>query len=81
MKITQIKKHLGCILDETMSEEKMALPNINKINNKPKFLYLRNIFNTDTTALSCTNSTAFSLSLLNNNVKLIKKTEKQNPDF
>ena len=51
MKITQIKKHLGCILDETMSEEKMALPNINKINNKPKFLYQRNIFLTLTQLL------------------------------
>ena len=39
----QIKQHskvkyLGCMLDETMSGEKMALSVINKINNKLKFL-------------------------------------------
>ena len=43
MKIIQIKKYLGCILDETMSDETMALPNINKTNNKIKCLYQRNI--------------------------------------
>ena len=40
----QIKQHskvkyLGCMLDETMSGETMALSVINKINNKLKFLY------------------------------------------
>ena len=45
----QIKQHskviyLGCILDETMSGETMALSVINKINNKLKFLYRKNRF-------------------------------------
>ena len=45
----QIKQHskveyLGCMLDETMSGETMALSVINKINNKPKFLYWKNRF-------------------------------------
>ena len=40
----QIKQHskvkyLGCMLDETMSGETMALSVINKINSKLKFLY------------------------------------------
>ena len=40
----QIKQHskvkyLGCMLDETMSGETMALSVISKINNKLKFLY------------------------------------------
>ena len=74
MKIKQIKNHLGCILDEKMSEETMALPNINKINNKIKCLYHRNIVLTlRQLLLSSTNSTAFSLCLLIKKVKLIKK--------
>ena len=45
----QIKQHskvkyLGCLLDETMSGEAMALNVVNKINNKLKFLYRKNIF-------------------------------------
>ena len=45
----QIKQHskveyLGCMLDETMSGETMAFSVINKINNKPKFLYWKNRF-------------------------------------
>ena len=45
----QIKQHskvkyLGCMLDETMSRETMALSVINKINNKLKFLYRKNRF-------------------------------------
>ena len=45
----QIKKHskvkyLGCMLDETMSPETMALSVINKINNKLKFLYRKKMF-------------------------------------
>ena len=45
----QIKQHfkvtyLGCLLDETMSGEAMALNVINKINNKLKFLYHKNSF-------------------------------------
>ena len=46
----QIKQHskvkyLGCMLDETMSREIMALSATNKINNKLKFLYRKqNIF-------------------------------------
>ena len=40
----QIKEHskgnyLGCLLDETMSGEVMALKVVNKINSKLKFLY------------------------------------------
>ena len=43
----QIKQHskvkyLGCMLDETMSRETMALSVIIKINNKLKFLYRKN---------------------------------------
>ena len=41
-------KYLGCILDETMSGETMALSVINKINNKLKFLYQKNRFLTPT---------------------------------
>ena len=37
-------KYLGCVLDETMSEEAMALNVVNKINNKLKFLYRKNSF-------------------------------------
>ena len=37
-------KHLGCLLDETMSGEAMALNVVNKINNKLKFLYRKNSF-------------------------------------
>ena len=49
----QIKQHskvkyLGCMLDETMSGETMALSVINKINNKLKFLYRKNRFLTPT---------------------------------
>ena len=45
----QIKQHskvkyLGCMLDETMPGETMALSVINKINNKLKFLYRKNRF-------------------------------------
>ena len=44
-----IKQHsevtyLGCVLDETMSGESMALKVINKINGKSKFLYRKNRF-------------------------------------
>ena len=43
----QIKQHskvkyLGCMLDETMSGETMALSVINKINNKQKIFYRKN---------------------------------------
>ena len=49
----QIKQHskakyLGCMLDEKMSGETMELFVINKINNKLKFLYRKNIFLTTT---------------------------------
>ena len=37
-------KYLGCMLDEKMSRETMALSVINKINNKLKFLYRKNRF-------------------------------------
>ena len=45
----QIKQHskvkyLGCLLDETMSGEAMALNVVNKINNMLKFLYRKNSF-------------------------------------
>ena len=45
----QIKQHskityLGCILDETMSGESMALKVINKINSRLKFLHRKNNF-------------------------------------
>ena len=36
--------HLGCVRNETMSEEPMALKVINKINGKLKFLYRKNRF-------------------------------------
>ena len=49
----QIKQHsklkyLGCMLEETMSGETMALSIISKINNKLKFLYKKNRFLTPT---------------------------------
>ena len=34
-------KHLGCLMDETMSGEAMALNVIHKINNKLKFLIVK----------------------------------------
>ena len=37
-------KYLGCMLDETMLRETMALSVINKINNKLKFIYQKNRF-------------------------------------
>ena len=45
----QIKQHskvkyLGCLLDETMSGEAMALNIVHKINNKLKFVYRKNSF-------------------------------------
>ena len=45
----EIKQHsqvtyLGCVMDETMSGEPMALKVINKINGKLKFLYRKNGF-------------------------------------
>ena len=45
----QIKQHskvkyLGCLMDETMSGEAMALHVIHKINSKLKFLYRKNDF-------------------------------------
>ena len=36
--------YLGCLLDETMSGESMALKTIKKINQKLKFLYRKNQF-------------------------------------
>ena len=36
--------YLGCLLDETMSGESMALKTIKKINQKLKFLYMKNRF-------------------------------------
>ena len=49
----QIKQHskvkyLGCLMDETVSEEAMALNVINKINNKLKFFHRKNGFLTST---------------------------------
>ena len=37
-------KYLGCILDETLSGESMALHVLNKLNSKLKFLYRKNRF-------------------------------------
>ena len=36
--------YLGCLLDETLSGESMALKVINKINSKVRFLYRKNRF-------------------------------------
>ena len=36
--------YLGCVMDETMSGEPMALKVINKIKGKLKFLYRKNSF-------------------------------------
>ena len=49
----EIKQHsqvtcFGCILDETLSGEPMALKALNKINGKIKFLYHKNKFLTPT---------------------------------
>ena len=41
-------KYLGCLMDETISGEAMALYVIHKINNKLKFLYRKNDFLTPT---------------------------------
>ena len=37
-------KYVGCLLDETMSGEAMALNFVNEINSKLKFLYRKNSF-------------------------------------
>ena len=37
-------KYLGCLSDETMSGEAMALNVVNKIDNKLRFIYLKNSF-------------------------------------
>ena len=37
-------KHIGCLLDETISGEAMELDIVNKINNKLKFLHHKNSF-------------------------------------
>ena len=57
----QIKQHskvkyLGYMLDETMFGETMALSVINKIINKPKFLYWKNRFLTPTLRLLLCNA-------------------------
>ena len=39
MEIYKYIKYLGCMLDETMSGETMALSVINKINDKLKFMF------------------------------------------
>ena len=46
MKIKQYSKvtYLGCILDETLSEESMAIHVINKINSSLRFLFRENRF-------------------------------------
>ena len=36
--------YLGCLLDETLSGESMALKVINKINSRHRFLYRKNRF-------------------------------------
>ena len=41
-KITFATTYLGCVLDETLSGEPMALKALNKINGKLKFLYRKN---------------------------------------
>ena len=46
-------KYLGCMPDETMSRETMALSVINKISNKLKFLYWENRFLTPTLDNCC----------------------------
>ena len=40
--------YLGCVLDETLSDEPMALKALNKINGKLKFIYYKNKFLTPT---------------------------------
>ena len=39
-------KYLGCILDESLSRESMALKVIDKINSRLKFLHRQNRFST-----------------------------------
>ena len=86
---TKIKQHskvkyLGCILDETMSGETMALSVINKINNKLKFLYRKNRFLTPTLRRLLCNALIqphfdYAGSAWYRN--LTKKLKKQNPDL
>ena len=47
-KITFATTYLGCVLNETLSGEPMALKALNKINGKLKFLYRKNQFLTPT---------------------------------
>ena len=50
MKIKQNSEvtYLGCVLDETLSGEPMALKALHKINGKLKFIYHKNKFLTPT---------------------------------
>ena len=59
---SSMPKVLGCLKNETMSGEAMALNIINKINNKLKFLHHKNSFfgtSTETPALYCVNTGSF----------------------
>ena len=77
-------KYLGCMVDETMSGETMALSVINKINNKLKFLYQRKRFLTPTLRRllrNALNQPHFDCTCSAWYPNLTKKNEKQNPDF
>ena len=55
IKIKQYSKvtYLGCIFDETLSGESMAIHVINKINSRLRFLYRQNRFNFSLQRLLC----------------------------
>ena len=50
MKIKQCLQvaYLGCVLDETLTREIIALKALKKINSKPKFLFRKNKFQMST---------------------------------
>ena len=78
------EKYLGCMLDETMSGETMALSVINKINSKLKFLYRKNRFLTPTLRRLLCNALIqphFDYAGSAWYPNLTKKLKKQNPDL
>ena len=83
----KIKQHsevtyLGCVLDETLSGENMALKGLSKINGKLKFLYRKNKFLTPTLRRILCNviiqphfDYAYSARYLDLNEKLVRKMQ------
>ena len=71
--------YLGCLLDETMSDESMTLKTIKKINQKLKFLHRKNRFLTSELRwlnMQCYNTTTIWLRMFCMVPKFNTKTKK-----